>query len=263
VARTPAGTTDTGLDSGDADARPTRRRVGRPPQISRQAIAEAAQEVGLGNLTLKAVADHLGVSVAGLYHHIRGKDDMVRLAAEHTEAHAELPLDHGQHWAVWLAEWAIYNHDAFVGEPVLLDQFLTGAINTESIAGTTDAILGVLVRQGFSIAEANAAYQLTSSCALGAALKAIRDARTRAAGRSEAGELYQVLDQHGRDDLPYLRQFLALVATEKPDGFASSLTMALAGVAASRHEPSEPIARQVGALLQARSAAGATDGRTS
>ena len=59
-----------------------RRRVGRPPQISRQAIAEAAQQVGLGNLTLKAVADHLGVSVAGLYHHIRGKEDLLRLAAD-------------------------------------------------------------------------------------------------------------------------------------------------------------------------------------
>jgi AcrR family transcriptional regulator len=236
---------------------PGRRRVGRPPQISRQAIAEAAQEVGLGNLTLKAVADHLGVSVAGLYHHIRGKDDLVRLAAEHTESHAELPLDHGQHWAVWLAEWAIYNHDAFVAEPVLLDQFLTGAINTDSIAGTTDAILGALVRQGFTIAEAHAAYQLTSSCALGAALKAIREARTRATGRSEAGELYQVLDRHGRDELPYLRQFLALVVTEKPDTFASSLTMALAGVAATRREPWDPIARPLAVLLEAHAAAGA------
>lgn len=232
-----------------------RRRVGRPPQISRQAIAEAAQEVGLGNLTLKAVADHLGVSVAGLYHHIRGKDDLVRLAAEHTESQAELPLDHGQHWAVWLAEWAIYNHDAFVAEPVLLDQFLTGAINTESIAGTTDAILGALVRQGFTIGEAHAAYQLTSSCALGAALKAIREARSRAAGRSEAGELYQVLDRHPRDELPYLRQFLALVVTEKPDSFASSLTMALAGIAATRGEPWEAIAAPVSALLESRTAA--------
>jgi AcrR family transcriptional regulator len=218
--------------------------------------------VGLGNLTLKAVADHLGVSVAGLYHHIRGKDDLVRLAAEHTAAAAELPLDHGQHWAVWLAEWAIYNHDAFVVEPVLLDQFLTGAINTESIAGTTDAILGVLVRQGFTIAEANAAYQLTSSCALGAALKAIREARSRAAGRSEAGELYRVLDRHDRTELPYLRQFLALVVTDKPDGFASSLTMALAGIAATRGEPWDPIAEPLAALLESRAGApaGAADG---
>lgn len=225
------------------------RRVGRPPRISRQAIAEAAQQVGLGNLTLKAVADHLGVSIAGLYHHIRGKDDLVRLAVEHTAASSEVPLDHGQHWAEWLAEWAQVNYEAFVAEPLLVDQFLSGAINPESIAGTTDAILGLLVRQGFTIAEAHAAYQLTSSCALGAALKAIREARSRAAGHSEVAQLYQVLDQPGAPDLPYLRQFLAMVVTDAPETFAPSLRTALAGIAATRGEPWEAVAGRVDRVL--------------
>jgi AcrR family transcriptional regulator len=234
---------------------PTRRRVGRPAQISRQAIAEAAQQVGLGNLTLKAVADHLGVSVAGLYHHIRGKEDLLRLAAEHTAATSEVPLDHGQHWAEWLAEWAVYNYDAFVSEPLLVDQFLAGAINTESIAGTTDAILGALVRQGFTMAEAHAAYQLTSSCALGSALKAIRQARARAAGRSEVAELYHVLDEHEPGDLPYLRQYLALMLTERPEGFTSALTTALSGIAVSRGEAPDGIAPLVDRALADRRAA--------
>lgn len=235
---------------------PTRRRVGRPAQISRQAIAEAAQQVGLGNLTLKAVADQLGVSVAGLYHHIRGKEDLLRLAAEHTAATSEVPLDHGQHWAEWLAEWAVYNYDAFVSEPLLVDQFLAGAINTESIAGTTDAILGALVRQGFTIAEAHAAYQLTSSCALGSALKAIRQARARAAGRSEVAELYHVLDEHEPGDLPYLRQYLALMLTERPEGFTSALTTALSGIAVGRGESPDGIAPLVDGALADRRAAG-------
>jgi AcrR family transcriptional regulator len=230
-------------------AGPVRRRVGRPPQIDRQAIAEAARAVGLANLTLKAVADHLGVSVAGLYHHIRGKDDLLRLAAERTAADSEVPLDHGQHWAEWLAEWAVYNYDAFVTEPLLVDQFLAGAINTESIAGTTDAILGTLVRQGFTIAEANAAYQLTSSCALGSALKAIRHARSRAAGRSEIAELYQVLDEHEPGDLPYLRQYLVLMLTDKPHGFAAALGTALSGIAVTRGESPDDVGPLVARAL--------------
>jgi AcrR family transcriptional regulator len=230
------------------------RRVGRPAQISRQDIAEAAQQVGLSNLTLKAVADRLGVSVAGLYHHIRGKDDLLQLAVEHTTATSEVPLDHGQHWATWLAEWAAYNFDAFVSEPLLIDQFLAGAINTEAIAGSTDSILGTLVGQGFSIAEAHAAYELTSSCALGAALKAVRDARTRAAGRSTVAELYGVLDRHGRDELPHLRRLLALVITEDPDTFPSSLATALAGIAATRGEDWSTIADDVTGVLARRAA---------
>jgi AcrR family transcriptional regulator len=226
--------------------------VGRPAQISRQVIAEAAHEIGLGNVTLKAVADRLGVSVAGLYHHIRGKDDLLLLAAEHSASRIELPLDHGQHWAVWLAEWATYNVDAFVAEPQLLHQFMAGAISPESIAGTTDAILGLLVRQGFSIAEAHAAYQLTSSCALGAAVKATREATARAAGRSEVSDQHQVLDRYSRDELPYLRRLLALLVTEQPDSFRTSLTTALAGVAVTRGEPWEPVAAMVDEVLAAR-----------
>ena len=68
--------------TGAAPAAPDRRpRVGRPPRISRAMIAEAAHELGLEGLTLKAVADHLGVSIAALYHHVSGKDDLMRLAA--------------------------------------------------------------------------------------------------------------------------------------------------------------------------------------
>ncbi|HLM63271.1 MAG TPA: helix-turn-helix domain-containing protein [Acidimicrobiales bacterium] len=236
-------------------AAPTpRRRVGRPAQISRQAIAEAAYEVGLGNLTLTAVADHLGVSVAGLYHHIRGKDDLMRLAAEHTASRVEVPLDHGQPWAAWLSEWAAYTFDAFVAEPLLLDQFLAGAISAESIAGTTDAILGVLVRQGFTIGDAHAAYQATSSCALGNAVKAVREARARAGGRSDAAEQHRVLDQHGPDELPYLRRLLACLVAERPDGLGAGLTTTLAGIAATRDEPWQPVAGLVQEALAARRA---------
>ena len=56
------------------------RPVGRPPRISRQMIAEAAHELGLEGLTLRAVADRLDVSIAALYHHVSGKEEFLRLA---------------------------------------------------------------------------------------------------------------------------------------------------------------------------------------
>src|SRR5262245_13502271 len=108
-------------------------KVGRPARISRRAIAEAANEIGLSQLTLRAVAERLGVSVASLYHHVDGKDDLLRLAAEYTAARTPIPQAHGQHWAVWLLEWAFYNRDAFAAEPALLEQYLDGAISAEVI----------------------------------------------------------------------------------------------------------------------------------
>ena len=73
-----------GTPSGADETTPVaRRRVGRPARINRQLIAEAAGEIGLADLTLKAVADRLGVSVTGLYHHIADKDDLMRLSLIH------------------------------------------------------------------------------------------------------------------------------------------------------------------------------------
>ena len=113
-------------------------------------IAEAAHELGLEGLTLKAVADHLDVSVAALYHHVSGKDDLLRIAADESTRAIPLPVDRGQHWAQWLLDWANYNRAVFTAQPGLLGQYLEGAIQPELVVHNLEAILAVLVREGFT-----------------------------------------------------------------------------------------------------------------
>lgn len=228
---------------GEADEGPLRRKVGRPPRISREAIAEAAHEIGLTGLTLKSVADRLGVSVAGLYHHIEGKDDLMRLAAEHAARGITIPDDHGQHWALWLWEWAVYNREAFLAQPALLGQYLEGAISAEAIATNADAALGLLVRQGFSIAEAHLAYELVSSCAVGSAVTAIREAKAALDGRPVLAEYQRILSQRDRAELPYLRLLVAELTTSGAPPFEEKLHAVLSGLAVRRGEPWEPIAQ--------------------
>ena len=120
------------IEHGDSRARPHRApKIGRPARIDRAMIARAAYEIGLDRVTMKAVADRLGVSVPGLYHHVEGRDDLMRLGAEYSAAQIQMPVDHGQHWTAWLLEWARYSHDAFVAQPALLGQFLNGSLGVE------------------------------------------------------------------------------------------------------------------------------------
>jgi AcrR family transcriptional regulator len=229
----------------DAGARP--RRVGRPPRISRERIAEAAHQIGLGDLTLKAVADQLGVSIAGLYHHIDGKDDLMRLAAEYSATRVQLPEDRGQHWALWLLEWAIYNRNAFVAEPTLLVQYLDGAISAEAIADNVDTILGLLVAQGFTIREAMEAYGLVSSCAVGAAVNTIHDRESTRGGRPILAEHHRVLAQRQPDELPHLRALVAELATGPLPSFTDKITTVLVGVAVRRGEDASEVVRLIDA----------------
>jgi AcrR family transcriptional regulator len=230
---------------------PTVAKVGRPARISREAIAEAASEIGLSDLTLRAVADHLGVSIASLYHHVDGKDDLLRLAAEHAAARTPIPHDEGQHWAVWLLEWAFYNRDAFVAEPALFGQYLDGAISAEVMADNLDAILAPMIRQGFGAGEAHAAYQVVTNCALGSAINAIREQRAVAAGRAEAGAFTVLLDERDADDLPHLRALLADIRVTPLDSFESRITTVLAGIAARRGDDWTDIVAKVDRLLTA------------
>jgi AcrR family transcriptional regulator len=211
-------------------------QVGRPPRINRQMIAEAAHELGLENLTLKAVADHLDVSIAALYHYVSGKDDLLRLAAEYAASRVPLPEDQGQHWAVWLLEWATYNRDVFLARRGLLAQYMEGAISAEVIATRVDAILGPLVRQGFSIAEANAAYELVSQCALGAAVATIREREAADAGVDVVAAYRDVLGSRGADELPYLRSLMRESRSGVRRPFAEQVATVLTGVAIGRGE---------------------------
>jgi AcrR family transcriptional regulator len=226
-------------------ARPP-RRVGRPPRISRGLIAEAAHEVGLAELTLKAVADHLDVSVAALYHHIDGKDELKRLAAEYSVTRVRLPEDRGQHWASWLLEWAIYNRNAFLAEPALLVQYVEGGVSSEAIADNVDIILGRLVHQGFTVREAWEAYTIISACAIGAAVNAIYESEAAAKGRPIIAEHHRVLAQRGPGELTHVRALVAELAVGPPPSFTAKVRTVLVGIAVERGED----ATAIGHLLE-------------
>jgi AcrR family transcriptional regulator len=221
------------------------RPVGRPPRISRDDIARAAQEIGLTDLTLKAVADQLGVSVAGLYHHIDGKDDLLRLAAEFSATRAAVPQDRRQHWAIWLLEWAIYNRNIFMSEPAVLAQYVGGAVSAEAVAENVEVILRVLVRQGFTSAEAWQAYSTISWTAIGAAVSALHEQSTITEGRPRLAEYYRVLAQHPDDELVHVRSLATDLATTEPATFVDLVTTVLVGVAVERGDDPAAIRRRI------------------
>jgi AcrR family transcriptional regulator len=225
--------------------------VGRPPRINRQMIAEAAHELGLDGLTLKAVADHLDVSIAALYHHVTSKDDLMRVAAEYSATRVPLPEDHGQHWAVWLYEWAVYNRDVFLAQPGLLAQYLEGAISAEAIAGNVDTILGLLVRQGFSPRDANDAYELVTSCGLGTAVATLREREANEAGQPNLVTHPAVVARMEAGDLPYLRDLVVDIAGYGRSPFEDRIATVLCGIALRHGEDWQPIAGLLAAEVTA------------
>jgi len=222
-----------------------RRPLGRPPRISREDIARAANDIGLADVTLKAVADRLGVSIAGLYYHVEGKEELLRLAADYSAHRPDTPVDRGQHWSVWLLEWASFTYHAFVDDPGLIAQYLEGAISAETIADNIDAILGVLVRQGFTTRQAFRAYSATSGCAVGMAIGELHEAGSTRNGRPVVAGYATVLAERGPGELPNVRALVADLAVGGPPEFLDKLTFVLVGIAVEHGEDPAKVRRRL------------------
>ncbi len=65
------------LDALPFSSAAVKRGVGRPRAVSLEQIFAAAADIGLGNLTLPAVAGILGVTPKALYHHVKGREDLI------------------------------------------------------------------------------------------------------------------------------------------------------------------------------------------
>jgi AcrR family transcriptional regulator len=214
-----------------------RRKVGRPARLDREMIARAASEVGLDRVTMKAVADRLGVSVPGLYHHVEGRDDLMALAAEYSAARIAIPIDRGQQWTEWLLEWARYSYDAFVQEPELLNQYLRGSISLERMVVHLDAVIGFLERHGFTPVAARDAYSLVSQCAIGGAFNALRHAERNR--ESVLLDYQRAFAARPPGELPYLRKLVGTIAD--PPSFDDEIVTVLVGIAVRRGEPWQPV----------------------
>jgi AcrR family transcriptional regulator len=75
--------------------------------------------VGLRELSMKAVADVLGVSPQALYRHVRDREALEVLVGEHLTARLELPDDVGQTWTDYLVELGQRMRQALLPHPGL------------------------------------------------------------------------------------------------------------------------------------------------
>jgi AcrR family transcriptional regulator len=213
------------------------RRVGRPARIDQDAIAEAVLQIGLDQSSMKAVAEHLGVSVPGLYHHVRNRKELLLLAAQRSMSQMRLPNHEGKHWSAWLREWGRYSRNAFIEEPEVLGQYLSGAVSWDQVVEVIDSVIQVLTPQGFTPASALAAWDAVGGCAIGSAVVAIRHQSAVASGHPPIAEWHRVLAQHPPEELAGARAVVDGLGGNLEAEFEEEMTTLLVGIAARRGEP--------------------------
>ena len=214
-----------------AAAQPATR--GRPPRVTAERVRGALLAIHGEIPTLARLADELGVGVATLYTHVRGQDELRKLAADIAFDEWALPAPRpGAHWSDWAYRYAIDARAMATRYPAV-----AGA---RALAGGqlryAERVVSQLVAFGFSADEALAAFNALVLLVLGVGAQlAAMQSEERSAGQSGWSLFQDALDVQP-DTLPVLAS-LSQSALPDPDAAYGDLVWdALCAIARRRGE---------------------------
>ncbi len=225
------------LGKTDAAATP---RLGRPPRVSAQAIIKAAAEIGLEKVTLKQVADKLGVGIATLYRHVSSRDEMVRLAAFQITLKRALPDSGAAHWSVLATRYAESLYESFLAEPQLIGELLKGRLGPHAEVDVLEQFLSAMSRHGFSTLDGVQLFHAIGMVTIGAAAGQIGLEASNTAGTPWRASIKRTLAERDREELPQVRCVLLAALEYRTIPWLPTLQKLLAGFAAARGESLPP-----------------------
>lgn len=210
-------------------------RVGRPPRVTVAAIIEAARDIGLDHVTLKEIADRLGVALATLYRHVKNRDELVRLAAFEAALERRLPDSAHAHWTELATRYAETLFESFLAEPQMIAELLKGRIGPHVEIDVLEQFLTEIAKHGFSEEEGVRLFHAIGTLTIGAAAGAIGWKASGAAGAPWTTSVKRALGERDADELPRVRRVLPRAVDTSPQ-WQPALQALLNGFAAARGE---------------------------
>lgn len=190
-----------------ADVKPVRRPAGgRPRLLTRGQVVDATVRLGLEGFTMKRVAAELGVTIATLYQYVADRDELLRLAVTQRMESLPLPADIGQHWSVFLRDFAQVLQSLLSSDPNILVRFIHGDYGLETEIQLVQDFLEIMSRRGFAPEDAVQIMQQVAGAACGAAAVTCRDQVTVEQAGSLAQGLHEALALYPPEELPLVRQ---------------------------------------------------------
>ncbi len=236
----------------------------RPPRATRrstsltrdevlQAAVAMADDVGVQAVTMRVLAESLGVSAMSLYAHVTDKDDILDAVIESRLHAVGLPDANGP-WQHWMVEISQALRTMLVAEPALLDRYSRRPVGVPAALTRMDTALDVLIRSGFQDSTAVTVFAAVHTYTIGfAALEASRGTSSGRSRRSPASRTdthlaywpahFATLDNEDYPQLSRLRPDLVAFATDEQ--FNAGLSALIDGLEHQyRHESPTKQGRQ-------------------
>lgn len=215
-------------------------RRGRNPSIDMEKIENAVREIAQQgtDISMKEVADHLGVNVTTLYRHVGGIDGLRRIRASLSRDDLEaLPSPKGHTWQSWLRVLADYYRNALLRHPDLLD-FVQAALDPDFVNLEQEA--SILVEFGFEPRAALMAHSFLITTITGYVQQELQTIEEARAGYAPYyARLFQNLDAHP-DRLPTLSAVnLSQKDLDRDLNFKALVSYAIGGISVQKGAPKD------------------------
>jgi AcrR family transcriptional regulator len=138
--------------------------------LSRERVLDAAiglaDRAGIGSLTMRKLAQELGVEAMTLYYYVARKDDILGGIVDLVVTDFAVPVAGGE-WRAELRRAAISAHDVLLRHPWAASLILSGPPVSGARLRHMDGILGTLRGAGFSAEMTDHAYHAMDSHIMG------------------------------------------------------------------------------------------------
>jgi AcrR family transcriptional regulator len=209
----------------------------REPVTRERALTAAigiADADGIGALTMRRLAQELGVEAMSLYHHVSSKDEVLDGITDRVVAEIDVPPA-GTDWKSAMRQRALSAHDVLLAHPwaamLIMSRFNIGPGMTSYL----DATFGRLREGGFSIAQALDAWHTLDSHIYGFTLQELQlpfDAADNAKVSADALALFDPAQ------FPYVVEVVTEISrTGRVEHFELGLDLLLDGLERSLDRP--------------------------
>ena len=176
--------------------------------LSRERILDAALAVadagGVSALTIRSLAQHLGVKPMGIYHYVANKRQILDGILDSVFSEIELPSTGGD-WRAEMTKRARSARQVLRRHPWATVLLQTGTAPGPATLRHHNAIIGALRTAGFTITMTAHAYALLDSYIYGFALS---EAALPINGPETVAEVAaSMMEQQPLDDYPHLAEF--------------------------------------------------------
>jgi len=203
--------------------------------LSRERVIDAAirlaDEGGIESLTMRRLAQELGVEAMSLYYYVANKDEILNAIADVVVSEWDLPSP-GAEWKAAIRRTAISAHEVLVRHPWAASLVLSGAGVSPARLRYMDSILGSLREAGFSEGQTDHGYHALESHIMGFALWEV--GMNLGSAEELAALARSFLEQLSEDEFPYVAEHvhhhLKPRSPEDEGSFAFGLDLILDGL---------------------------------